>query len=71
MKFQEICEGYDKKHKCLTPGTIYHIKFKDNKIKISLDLPKSVKDVEIKNYEDLEADLHYAVEKLLAKHYFR
>lgn len=67
---KEILEGYDKKHKCLTPGTIYSTKFHNNNINIKLKLPKSTEDVVIDNYEDLEADLHYAVEKVLKKYYF-
>lgn len=67
---KEILEGYDKKHKCLTPGTIYSIKFHKNNINIKLELPKSTEDVVIDNYEDLEADLHYAIEKVLKKYYF-
>ena len=71
MLVSEILEGYEKNHKCLTPGTIYKISFHDDHIKIRLNLPETAQDIEIKNYEDLEADLHYAVEKVLAKYYFK
>jgi hypothetical protein len=70
MLLSELLEGYDKNHKCQTPGTIYKTSFHDDHIKIRLNLPKSVKDVEIKDYDDLEADLHYAIEKVLKKYYF-
>lgn len=70
MLIRELIEGYKKDHECLTPGTIYKTSFHDDHITIRLDLPKKVQDVEIKNYDDLEADLHYAVEKVLKKYYF-
>jgi hypothetical protein len=71
MLFREISEGYEKHHKCLTPDTIYKISFHQDHIKIRLNLPETVQDVEIKDYDDLEADLHYAIEKVLAKYYFK
>lgn len=71
MLIRELYEGYDKKHKCLTPGTIYKTSFHNDHIKIRLDLPKKVQDVEIENYDDLEADLHYAIEKVLSKYFFK
>ena len=71
MLLQELLEGYDKNHKCQTPGTIYKTSFHDDHIKIKLNLPKSVQDVKIDNYDDLEADLHYAIEKVLKKYYFK
>jgi len=70
MLLSELLEGYDKNHKCQTPGTIYKTSFHDDHINIKLNLPKSVKDVKIKDYDDLEADLHYAIEKVLKKYYF-
>ena len=30
-----------------------------------------VQDTKIDNYDDLEADLHYAIEKVLKKYYFK
>lgn len=71
MKLKEILsEKYDKEHKCKTPGTIYKIKIHQDNVSIKLDLPKNIKEVSEKQSEDLESDLHYAIEKVLAKYYF-
>lgn len=66
MKIIELVEKavYDEKHKCLTPGAVYGTKFHDNKITISVTLPDDIK-ISKKQSEDLEVDLHYAVEKEL------
>lgn len=71
MLIKELVEGYEKKHKCLTPDTIYKISFHDDHIKIKLDLPEKAQKVKIKDYDDVEADLHYAIEKVLSKYYFK
>jgi hypothetical protein len=65
-----IYELYDKNHKCQTPGTIYKIKIHGDHIDIRLNLPDNVKEVSEQQSEDLESDLHYAIEKVLAKYYF-
>jgi hypothetical protein len=71
MKLKELCEGYDPKHKCQTPGTIYKTKFHGGRISIALELPKSVQHIDIVNYDDVEADIHYALEKVLKRYYFK
>jgi hypothetical protein len=65
MKLSELFEGYDPKHKCKTPGAIYKTRFHANKILVSVKLPKHI-DIPEDQVEDYEADLHYAVEKVLA-----
>jgi hypothetical protein len=71
MKLKELLiEKYDKKHKCLTPGTIYKTKIHSDHISIRLNLPEKVKEISKEDSEDLEADIHYALEKVLAKYYF-
>ena len=71
MKLSELLsEKYDKDHTCLTPGTIYHIDIHSDKIEIKLDLPDDVNELDNEKSIDLESDLHYAIEKVLAKFYF-
>jgi hypothetical protein len=70
MKLVELFEKYDKKHKCLTPGTIYKTKIHSDHISIRLNLPDKIKEIKASQTEDLESDLHYAIEKVLAKYYF-
>lgn len=65
-----LLEKYKKNHKCKTPGTIYKIKIHSKSISIKLDLPDDVKDLTETDSEDMEADLHYAIEKVLAKYLF-
>lgn len=69
MKLKNLLEkaNYEKKHKCLTPGTVYSTEFHEDKIVITAKLPKD-KDIEISKSksEDLEVKLHYAIEKVLA-----
>lgn len=68
MNVRELLEGYDPDHVCKTPDAIYSAHFGDNAVGIKVKLPKSVKLPEGKHkLDDLEADLHYAVEKVLAK----
>ena len=69
MKMTDLLvEKYDKKHKCKTPGAIYSVKIHEKKVSIKVEMPKDV-DIDVDEDEavDLEADLHYAVEKVLAK----
>lgn len=70
MKITELFEKYDKKHKCKTPGTIYKTKIHSDHISIRLNLPDTVAEIPANKTEDLEADLHYAIENVLAKYYF-
>lgn len=71
MKLQELLtEKYDKKHKCLTPGTIYKTKIHSDHISIRLNFPDKIKDISANESEDLESDIHYALEKVIAKYYF-
>jgi len=63
---QLLAEKYDKNHKCLTPDAIYSTKIHDNKITVSIKLPKDI-EIPEDDTDDLESDLHYAIEKVLAK----
>lgn len=65
-----LTEKYDKDHKCLTPGTIYKINLHDDHVSIRLNFPDDVKEVDESKMEDLESELHYAIEKVIAKYYF-
>lgn len=68
MLTRDLLEGYDKEHKCLTPGAKYRIVCDKREVSISVNLPKRVViDVSEKQAIDLEAELHYAVEKVLAR----
>lgn len=72
MKLKEILlnEKYDKNHKCKTPGTIYKTKIHSDHISIRLNLPDNIKEIKASQTEDLEADIHYALEKVIAKYFF-
>jgi hypothetical protein len=61
-----LSEKYDKDHKCKTPGAIYSTEFHSNSITVKVKLPKSI-NIPDDESEDLESDLHYAIEKVLAK----
>jgi hypothetical protein len=68
MLINQLFEDYDKKHKCKTPGAIYSTKIKDDLVSITVKLPKGV-EVDLPDNEmvDLESDLHYAIEQVLAQ----
>ena len=68
MRLKDIKEGYKKDHKCKTPDTQYSSSISGNKVSMSAKLPFDL-GLDEKEIEDLEADLHYAFEKLL-KEYF-
>ena len=61
-----ITEKYDPKHKCLTPGAIYSTEIHSDTINVSISLPMSLQ-LSAKQSEDLEADIHYAIESVLAR----
>ena len=67
MKLQQINEKshYEKKHTCLTPDAQYSTSIGGDTIKVSVKLPFDLELSKDKS-EDLEARLHYAVEKELA-----
>lgn len=68
MFIQELFEGYEKEHKCLTPNAMYSTKIKDDMVSITVKLPKGIEiDIPEKEMVNLEADLHYAIEKVLAQ----
>jgi hypothetical protein len=66
MLLKTLIEKYDKNHKCLTPDAIYKTHVKNNSISIKVDLPMKL-DLTEDQATDLEADLHYAIEKVLSK----
>ena len=67
MRLTEILtEKYKKDHECKTPDANYTIEIHDDEVSIKVKLPKSV-DTDDLAPLDLEADLHYAVEKVLSK----
>lgn len=70
MQVQDLFEGYKKDHKCKTPGAIYSTDIHGNTITVSVKVPS---DIELPDKENelnnLEADIHYAIEKVLAKYF--
>ena len=66
MLLKHLTEKYDKNHKCLTPDAIYTTTFHDKSVITKVKFPKGISIPE-KDMDDVEADLHYAIEKVLAK----
>lgn len=66
MRISEIIvEGYKKGRKCKTPDAVYSSKISKRNVKMSVKTPFEL-DLTDKEADDLEADLHYAIEKVLA-----
>ena len=67
MKLSQLTERshYKKKHSCKTPDAVYSTTINDDNIKVSVKLPFEINLTDDKN-EKLEADLHYAIEKVLS-----
>jgi len=57
---------YKPKHKCLTPDAVYSTTIKPSEVSITVKLPIEL-ELTKTDSEKLEADLHYAVEKVLAE----
>lgn len=53
---------------CQTPGTVFHTKIESKKISCEVDLPKPIKLTE-KQAELLEANIHNAMELVLARYF--
>lgn len=70
MKISELFEKnhYNKDHKCKTPDAIYSSDISDNEISISVELPFAL-DLNKDEAQELEAKLHYALEKVLAPYF--
>jgi len=67
MKILEIIgEGYKKDHKCKTPDSIYSSSISKRTVKMSVKTPMDI-ELSKKEANDLESDLHYAIEKVLAR----
>ncbi len=67
MRLHQLTEKshYEKNRTCKTPDTIYSTKINGKKITVSVDLPFDPALTTDKS-QKLEADLHYAFEKVLA-----
>ena len=66
MRISEIInEGYKKGRKCKTPDAVYSSTITKRNVKMSVKTPFELELTE-KQADDLEADLHYAIEKVLA-----
>jgi hypothetical protein len=67
--FRTALEGYDLKHVCKTPGAMYASKLHADEITISVKAPKGISfsTKNAKEAEDLEAELHYAIENVLSR----
>lgn len=56
----------EKEHECKTPGAIYHITVSEEEISIKVDIPFEL-DLEEEGAEELEQEMHDAMEEILAK----
>lgn len=67
MKLSQLTEKshYEKNHSCKTPDAIYSTAISKDKVEVSVKLPFET-DLTKDESEKLEADLHYAVEKVLS-----
>jgi len=67
MKLSQLTEKshYIKNHSCKTPDAVYSTTISKNKVEVSVKLPFET-DLTKDESEKLEADLHYAVEKVLS-----
>ena len=68
MLLSILKEKYAKSHKCLTPGTIYGTEIHKNIIKTKIKLPMKL-NLSTSESIDLESEIHYAIEKVLAKYF--
>ena len=68
MLLKQLTEKYDKDHICKTPDAIYSTTFHDKSVTTKIKLPKNITIPE-SDMNDVEADLHYAIEKILAKYF--
>jgi len=66
MKIGALIEKkeYDKDHVCKTPGAVYSTKIHDDGLSIHVKLPKGI-NIPEDDGQELEVDLHYALEKVL------
>lgn len=67
MKLSQLTEKshYEKGHTCKTPDAVYSTTISGDTVKISVKLPFETGLTKDES-EKLEADLHYAVEKVLS-----
>ena len=67
MKLSQLTEKnyYKKNHVCKTPDSIYSTKISGKTISIKVELPFEANLTKDKS-EKMEADLHYAIEKVLS-----
>lgn len=67
MKLTQLTEKshYEKNHSCKTPDAVYSTTINENDISVKVKLPFDI-DLSNDKAEKLEADLHYAVEKVLS-----
>ena len=68
MRLKDIKEGYKKDHECKTPDAIYSTDITADKVTSSVKLPFDLS-LSKSEAEDLEAELHYALEKVLSKYF--
>jgi len=68
MKLSQLTEKsyYKKGHDCKTPGSIYSTKISGKTISVKVELPFETNLTKDKS-EKMEAELHYAIEKVLSK----
>lgn len=67
MKLSQLTEKshYKKNHSCKTPDAVYTTTISENTVEVSVKLPFNPELTKDES-EKLEADLHYAIEKVLS-----
>lgn len=67
MKLSQLTEKshYKKNHSCKTPDAVYSTTISEDTVKVSVKLPFNLELTKDES-EKLEADLHYAIEKVLS-----
>lgn len=67
MKLSQLTEKshYKQNHTCKTPGAVYSSTLSGDTVKVSVKLPFEMELTKDES-EKLEADLHYAIEKVLS-----
>jgi hypothetical protein len=68
MRLKDITEGYDPEHECKTPDAIFSSHIEDDEVSMSVKLPFKL-DLTKEEADDLEAEIHYAFEKVLSKYF--
>jgi hypothetical protein len=70
-KYIRIVEEYDSEHVCQTPDTVYSISVHSDKVTIGIEILRSNRQSHFQDTsEEIESDLHYAIEPIINKWYY-